>query len=88
MDKLKKLQILARFLRENDGYVRNKKSTFSCRFDFKFDKKDPSIRIFNAEKGGNLFIWEEFFELAHGMGLSHYITYDTYDIKQVVLRIY
>ncbi len=87
MDKLKKLQFVARFLREHDGYV-NKKSTYSYRFNFKFDKNDPSISIFNAEKGGNLFLWPEFIELAHGLNLNHYITYDTFDLKEVILRIY
>ena len=88
MDKLKKLQFVARFLREHDGYVRNKKSTYSCRFNFKFNKEEKEIKIFNAKTGDNLYIWPEFIELAHGLNLNHYITYDTFDLKEVILRIY
>ena len=88
MDKLKKLEIVAKFLRQHDGYVRAKDSHYASRFNFKFDKKDPCIEIFNAKAGENLFIWPEFIELAHGMDLSHYITYDSFDLHEVILRIY
>ena len=92
MDKLKKLQMVARVLREHRGYKGNKESDNSNRFNFKFNKKDDiggqSIDIYNAEKGANLFLWPELIELCHGLGLSHYITYDEYDLKEVVLHIY
>ena len=92
MDKLKKLQMVARVLREHHGYKGNKESDSSNRFNFKFDKKGdicgPYIDIYNAEKGANLFLWPEFIELCHGLGLSHYITYDKFDLKEVVLHIY
>ena len=90
MDKLKKLQMLARVLREHHGYKGNKESDSSNRFNFKFDKNilGPYIDIYNAEKGANLFLWPEFIELCHGLGLTHYITYDQYDLKEVVLHIY
>ena len=91
MDKLKKLQMLARVLREHPGYKGNKESDHSNRFNFKFNKDDigsPSIDIYNAENGANLFLWPELIELCHGLGLSHYITYDEYDLKEVVLHIY
>ena len=92
MDKLKKLQMVARVLREHHGYKGNKESNHTNRFDFKF-KKDgdvlgPCIDIYNADKGANLFLWPELIELCHGLRLAHYITYDQYDLKEVVLRIY
>ena len=92
MDKLKKLQMLARVLREHRGYKKNKESDSSIRFDFKFNKEngmgEPSINIFNAEKGANLFLWEEFVELTHAFGLSCYVTYDKFDLKEVIFKIY
>lgn len=92
MDTLKKLQMLARVLREHRGYKGNKESGHFNRFNFKFNKKDdiggPSIDIYNAEKGANLFLWPELIELCHGLGLNHYITYDQFDLKEVVLHIY
>ena len=92
MDKLKKLQMLARVLREHRGYKKNKESDSSIRFDFKFNKKDDiggsSIDIYNAEKGANLFLWEEFVELTHAFGLSCYVTYDKFDLKEVIFKIY
>lgn len=93
MDTLKKLQMLARVLREHRGYKGNKESdNYSNRFNFKFDKKGdiigPYIDIYNAEKGANLFLWPELIELCHGLDLSHYITYDEHDLKEVVLHIY
>lgn len=91
MDTLKKLQMLASVLREHRGYKGNKKSDHSNRFNFKFNKDDigaPSIDIYNAEKGANLFLWPELIELCHGLGLAHYITYDQFDLKEVVLHIY
>ena len=90
MDTLKKLQILASVLRKHRGYKGNKESDNSNRFNFKFDKNilGPYIDIYNAEKGANLFLWPEFIELCHGLGLTHYITYDKYDLKEVVLHIY
>ena len=72
MDKLKKLQMVARALREHHGYKKNKESDSSIRFDFKFNKEngigEPSINIFYAEKGANLFLWPELIELCHGLG--------------------
>ena len=92
MDNLKKLQMVAKILKEHHGYKGNKESDHSNRFNFKFDKKGnicgPYIDIYNAEKGANLFLWPEFIELCHGLELSHYITYDKYDLKEVVLHIY
>ena len=91
MDKLKKLQMLASVLREHRGYKGNKESDHSNRFNFKFNKDDiggPSIDIYNADKGANLFLWPELIELCHGLGLTHYITYDQFDLKEVVLHIY
>lgn len=92
MDTLKKLQILASVLREHRGYKGNKESDHSNRFNFKFNKKGdilgPSIDIYNAEKGANLFLWPELIELCHGLGLTHYITYDQFNLKEVVLHIY
>lgn len=92
MDKLKKLQMVARVLREHHGYKGNKESDHSCRFDFKFNKESgidcPSIDIFNAEKESNLFLWPEIIELCHGFDLDHYIYYDRFDLKEVVLHIY
>lgn len=91
MDKLKKLEMVAKVLREHRGYKGNKESDYSNRFNFKFNNKDdiggPSIDIYNAE-GCNLFLWPELIELCHGFGLTHYITYDEYDLKEVVLHIY
>ncbi len=91
MDTLKKLQMVARVLREHHGYKKNAESNRYSKFDFKFDKKGDilgsCIDIYNAEKGSNLFLWPEFVELCHGMGLSHYIHYD-HNIKEVVLHIY
>ena len=40
MDKLKKLQMVAKVLREHHGYKGNKESNHSSRFDFKFDKSE------------------------------------------------
>ena len=92
MDKLKKLQMLACVLREHHGYKGNKESDYHSKFNFKFNKKDdiggPSIDIYSAEKGANLFLWPEFIELCHGLELSHYITYDKFGLKEVVLHIY
>jgi hypothetical protein len=92
MDKLKKLQMVAKVLREHHGYKGNKESDHSNRFNFKFDKSEgiasPCIDVYNAEKGANLFLWPEIIELCHGFGLSHYIHYDKYDLKEVVLHIY
>lgn len=88
MKKLQKLQFLAKLLKEHGAYVKCKESGFSSRFDFKFDKQGESIEIFNANKGENLFIWPEFLELCHGLGLSHYVTFDHYTLHEVVLRIY
>lgn len=91
MDKLKKLQMLASVLREHRGYKGNKESDNYHRFNFKFNKDDiggPSIDIYNAEKDANLFLWPELIELCHGLGLNHYITYDQFDLKEVVLHIY
>lgn len=88
MDKLKKLQMVAKLLRKHHGYKGNKESDSMNRFDFKFDKSNLCIDIFNAEKGANLFLWEDIISLAHGMHLGHYITYDKYDLKEVVVRLY
>lgn len=92
MDKLKKLQMVARALRAHHGYKDNKESDHSNRFNFKFDKKGdicgPYIDIYNAEKGANLFLWPEFIELTHAFGLSCYVTYDEFDLKEVIFKIY
>ena len=40
MDKLKKLQMVARALRAHHGYKKNKESDSSIRFDFKFNKEN------------------------------------------------
>lgn len=92
MDKLKKLQMVARALREHHGYKGNKESDHFNRFNFKFDKKDdilgPCIDIYNAEKGANLFLWPEFIELTHAFGLLCYVTYDKFNLNEVVFRIY
>lgn len=79
---------MARFLKESAGYVKNKKSNHSNRFDFKFNKEQGCICIFNAKKGENLYLWPEFITLADILGLTHYIYYDNYDRKDVVVRIY
>lgn len=92
MDKLKKLEMVAKILRQHSGYKGNKESDHQSRFNFKFDKSDgvlcPCIDIYNAEHGANLFLWEEFVELTHVFGLSCYVTYDKFDLKEVVFRIY
>jgi hypothetical protein len=92
MDKLKKLEMVAKILRQHRGYKGNKESDHQSRFNFKFDKKDdilgPSIDIYNADKGANLFLWPEFIELTHAFGLSCYVTYDKFNLNEVVFRIY
>lgn len=92
MDKLKKLQLVAKVLRSHHAYKGNKESDSIIRFDFKVNKDigicEPSINIFNAETGANLFLWEEFVELTHAFGLSCYVTYDKFDLKEVIFKIY
>lgn len=86
MDKIKSLEIVAKILRNHDGYKKKKDSNRSSRFDFNFDKEMKRIEIFNAERDNDLFLWDEFAGLADGIdGLSHY-----YICKkdQVVLEIY
>ena len=51
MDKLKKLQMVARALRAHHGYKKNKESDSSIRFDFKFNKENG---IGEPRKGGLL----------------------------------
>lgn len=85
----KVLQMVARILRQNDSYKRKKDSNQKNRFDFNVDKNSGDIVVFNAEKGENLFLWtDEISGLAHGLGLSFYITFDEYDLKKVIMRIY
>lgn len=92
MDKLKKLEMVAKILRQHRAYKNNKESDNKLRFDFKFNKENgigsPSIDIYNAETGSNLFLWEEFVELTHVFGLSCYVTYDKFDLKEVIFKIY
>lgn len=85
----KKLQMVARILRQSDCYKGKKGSNHSTRFDFKADKQSGDVVVFNAEKGNNLFIWcDEISGLARGMGLSFYVTFDNFDLKKVIMRIY
>ena len=85
----KKLQMVARILRQSDCYKGKKDSNHSSRFDFKVDKQSGDVVVFNAEKGNNLFIWcDEICDLAHGMGVSSYVTFDNYDLQKVIMRIY
>lgn len=92
MDKLKKLEMVAKILRQHSAYKGNKESDYHSRFNFKFNKENgivsPCIDIYNAEKGANLFLWEEFVELTHVFGLSCYVTYDEFDLKEVIFKIY
>lgn len=82
-----KLQMVASVLSQSDSYRGKKESDYSSRFDFK-EYEDGSISVFNAEKGNNLFIWVELYGLVNAMGLSCYITFDQFDLQQVILRIY
>ena len=86
MDKIKSLEIVAKILRNHDGYKKNKDSNRLSRFDFSFDKEMKHIYIFNAERDNDLFLWDEFAGLANAIdGLSHYFICEK---GQVVLSIY
>ncbi len=86
MDKIKNLEIVAKILRNHDGYKKKKDSNRSSRFDFSFDKEMRCIEIYNAERGNDLFLWDEFAGLADAIdGLSHYFICKK---GQVVLEIY
>lgn len=85
----KNLQIVSRILRQNAQYKGTKDSPFKTRFDFKVNKERGEVDVFNAEKGDNLFLWtDEISGIAHGMGLSFYITFDDFDLKKVVMKLY
>ena len=85
----KKLQMVERILRQSNCYKGKKDSNQNSRFDFKVDKGSGDVVVFNAEKGNNLFLWcDEISGLAHGMGLSFFVTFDYYDLKKVIMRIY
>ena len=89
MAKLDLLKKAAQILRKSDHYLRNKESDFSNRFDFVQDKQNGAIYVFNAEKGENLFLWDDYLNHVVGaLGLSHYITIDKFDIKKLVYYIY
>lgn len=86
MDKIKSLEIVAKILRNHDGYKKNKDSNRLSRFDFSFDKEMKQIEIFNAERDEDLYLWDEFAGLADAIdGLSHYFICKR---SQVVLKIY
>ena len=88
MDKLKKLEMVAKILRKHHGYKYNKKSDYASRFVFKFDKESKCIDIYNADNGENLFLWPEFIAVTTLFELSCYMYYDKYDLKEVVFHIY
>lgn len=89
MEKLALLKKAAQILRKSDHYLRNKESDFSNRFDFVQDKQNGAIYVFNAEKGENLFLWDDYLNHVVGaLGLSHYITIDKFDVKKLVYYIY
>lgn len=88
MAKLDLLKKAAQILRKSDHYLRNKESNFASRFDFK-QSKDGTILVFNAEKGNDLFLWDDYLNCVVGaLGLSHYITVEKYDIGKLVYYIY
>lgn len=89
MAKLDLLKKAAQILRKSDHYLRNKESNFSSRFDFVQDKKNGAIYVYNAEKGEDLFLWDDYLNCVVGaLGLSHYITIDKFDVKKLVYYIY
>lgn len=79
MADLKLMQKVASVLRQSDHYVKNKKSTFSNRFDFTLNKENGEIEIFNAEKGNDLFLWADFcIGVAAAFSRPYYLHIDTY----------
>lgn len=89
MAKLDLLKKAAQILRKSDRYLRNKESNFSSRFDFVQDKQNGAIYVFNAEKGEDLFLWDDYLNCVVGaLGLSHYIKVDKYGIGKLVYYIY
>lgn len=89
MENLELLKKAAQILRKSDHYLRNKESNFKSRFDFLQNKQDGSIKVFNAEKANNLFLWDDYLNCVVGaLGLSHYITIDKYETGKLVYFIY
>lgn len=89
MAKLDLLKKAAQILRKSDHYLRNKESNFSSRFDFVQNKQSGEIYVFNADKGEDLFLWDDYLNCVVGaLGLSHYIKVDKYDIGKLVYYIY
>lgn len=89
MAKLDLLKKAAQILRKSDHYLRNKESNFASRFDFKQNKTDGSIMVFNAEKDNNLFLWDDYLNaVSCALGLSHYLTIDKYDTGKLVYYLY
>ena len=88
MADLKLMQKVARILRQSDHYVRNKKSDFSNRFDFKLNKDTCEIDIFNAEKGTDLFLWADYcIGVAVAFERPYYLHIDTYGNGKLCFHI-
>jgi len=89
MEKKCVLKKAAQILRKSDHYLRNKESNFQNRFDFLQDKQDGSIKVFNAEKDNDLFLWDDYLNCVVGaLGLSYYINIDKYETGKLVYFIY
>ena len=88
MDKIKKLQMIAKILRQHHGYKYNKQSDFANRFNFKLDKENKCIDIYNDDKDADLFLWTEFIQLTDLFELSCYVHNETWVLKRVVFHIY
>ena len=91
MADIKKMKMVASFLRKSDHYLRNKESDFSSRFDFVMNKQTGDIDVFHSDKDSDYLMstWIEYLiGVARAFGVSYYVHNDTYNTKRLTFHLY